>query len=68
MSIEDLPLEAIASLTEPGPEPEQPKKEPKDTGAVIIFKMCIEDLALYPSVEWTQARSTRGSPCRAITR
>jgi hypothetical protein len=48
MSIEDLPLEAIASLTEPGPEPEQPKKEPKDTGAVIIFKMCIEDLGVIP--------------------
>lgn len=48
MTIEDLSLEAIAALTEPEPEPEQPKKEPKDTGAVIIFKMCIEDLGVIP--------------------
>jgi hypothetical protein len=48
MTIEELSLEAIASLTEPETEPEQPKKEPKDTGAVIIYKMCIEDLGVIP--------------------
>ena len=48
MTIEELSLEAIAALTEPEPEPEQQKKEFKDTGAVIIFKMCIEDLGVIP--------------------
>ncbi len=48
MKIEDLSLDAIEALTEPELELVQPKKEPKDTGAVIIFKMCIDDLGVIP--------------------